>query len=65
MSDAPQKFRIFPVVLALIAGLALGGAGVMLYMKHQSAGMPKTEAPLPAARALALYGHGSRAEICR
>lgn len=49
MSDAPQKFRIFPVVLALIAGLALGGAGVMLYMKHQSAGMPKTEAPLPAA----------------
>lgn len=49
MSDAPQKFRILPVVLALIAGLALGGAGVMLYMKHQSAGMPKTEAPLPAA----------------
>ncbi len=49
MSEAPQKFRILPVVLALIAGLALGGAGVMLYMKHENAGTPQTEAPLSAA----------------
>lgn len=49
MSEAPQKFRILPVVLALIAGLALGGAGVMLYMKHENAGTPQTEAPLPVA----------------
>lgn len=48
MSEAPQKFRILPVVLALIAGLALGGAGVMLYMKHESAGTEQTEAPLSA-----------------